>query len=130
MGYAPRAPPGASVRGAGTIPPGLHGIVQTRGATAELDAVDAAVLAVARGASVELPRARPPALGNPETDDFGWIIGQFALLGRTEIVRALLDAGWDVDTRGWSNFTPLDQAAMHGRRATSALLVERGANLS
>lgn len=105
-------------------------LLEARGATAELDAVDAAVLAVARGESVELPRARPPALGNPETDDYGWIIGQFALLDRTEIVRALLDAGWDVDTRGWSNFTPLDQAGMHGRRATSTLLVERGANLS
>jgi hypothetical protein len=44
-------------------------------------------------------------------------------------VRALLDTGLGVDTRGWSNFTPLDQAAMHGRTATVQLLVERGANL-
>jgi len=104
-------------------------LLEARGATAELDPVDRAVLAVARGESVELPRARPPALGNPETDDYGWIIGQFALLDRTEIVRALLDHGWAVDTRGWSNFTPLDQAVMHGRRATVELLVGRGASL-
>ena len=104
-------------------------LLEERGATAELDEVDAAVLAVARGESVALPRARPPALGNPETDDYGWIVGQFALLDRLEVVRALLDAGWDVDTRGWSNFTPCDQAAMHGRRETVRFLVERGANL-
>jgi hypothetical protein len=30
-----------------------------------------------------------------------------------ECARLLLDAGLPVDTRGWSNFTPLDQAAMH-----------------
>ena len=105
-------------------------LLESLGATAALDAVDEAVLAVARGESVELPRARPPALGNPETDDYGWILGQFALLDRTEIVRALLDAGMHVDTRGWSNFTPLDQAAMHGRRATVELLIERGADLT
>ena len=105
-------------------------LLESLGATAELDDVDLAVLAVARGESVDLPRARPPALGNPETDDYGWILGQFALLDRTEIVRALLDAGMDVDTRGWSGFTPLDQAAMHGRRATVELLIERGADLA
>jgi ankyrin repeat protein len=59
----------------------------------------------------------------------GWLLGQLALLGRTDVVRALLDAGLGVDTRGWSNFTPLDQAAMHGRTDTVQLLVERGANL-
>ena len=75
---------------------------------------------------VRAPARRPPALGNPDTDGYGWILGQFALLDRVEIVRTLLDAGMDVDTRGWSNFTPLDQAAMHGRRATVELLIERG----
>lgn len=104
-------------------------LLESLGATAELDEVDAAVLAVARGESVELPRARPPALGNPDTDDYGWIIGQFALLDRIEVVRALLDTGWDVDTRGWSGFTPCDQASMHGRREMVRFLVERGANL-
>ncbi len=87
------------------------------------------MLAVARGESVQLPTAPPPALGNPASDDFGWILGQFALLGQTDIVRALLDSGMPVDTRGWSNFTPLDQAAMHGRTATVRLLLERGADL-
>jgi Ankyrin repeats (many copies) len=29
----------------------------------------------------------------------------------------------------WSNFTPLDQAAMHGRTDTVRLLIERGADL-
>ena len=41
-------------------------LLESLGATAELDEVDAAVLAVARGESVVLPRARPPALGNPD----------------------------------------------------------------
>ncbi len=106
-----------------------HDLLAARGATADLDPVDAAVLAVARGESVRLPTAPPPALGNPAGDDYGWILGQFALLGRTDVVRALLDDGIAVDTRGWSNFTPLDQAAMHGRTDTVALLVERGADL-
>jgi hypothetical protein len=104
-------------------------LLAARGAAADLDPVDAAVLAVARGESVRLPTAPPPALGNPEGTDYGWILGQFALLGRTDVVRALLDAGLHVDTRGWSNFTPLDQAAMHGRTETVRLLIERGADL-
>jgi ankyrin repeat protein len=45
------------------------------------------------------------------------------------VVRALLDSGLPVDTRGWSNFTPLDQAAMHGRTKTVQLLIDRGADL-
>jgi ankyrin repeat protein len=105
-------------------------LLAARGATAELDPVDAAVLAVARGESVRLPSAPPPSLGNPPTRDYGWILGQFALLGRTDVVRSLLDAGMHVDTRGWSNFTPLDQAAMHGRAETVRLLIERGADLT
>ena len=40
-------------------------LLASRGATADLDDVDAAVLAVARGESVRLPAAPPPALGNP-----------------------------------------------------------------
>jgi ankyrin repeat protein len=62
-------------------------------------------------------------------DDYGWILGQFASLGQTDVVRALLDSGVPVDTRGWSSFTPLDQAAMHGRTGTVRLLIERGADL-
>jgi len=104
-------------------------LLESRGATAELDPVDAAVLAVARGESVRLPTAPPPSLGNPRNHDFGWILGQFALLGRTDIVGGLLDSGMPVDKRGWSNFTPLDQAAMHGRTETVRLLIERGADL-
>jgi ankyrin repeat protein len=104
-------------------------LLASHGATAELDRVDAAVLAVARGESVRLPNAPAPALGNPDGDVYGWILGQFALLDRTEVVRALLDSGLPVDTRGWSNFTPLDQAAMHGRTQTVQLLIDRGADL-
>ena len=84
---------------------------------------------MARGESARLPTAPPPALGLPAGDDYGWILGQFALLGRTDIVRALIDSGMHVDTRGWSNFTPLDQAAMHGRSETVQMLIEGGADL-
>ena len=105
-------------------------LLAARGATAELDTVDAAVLAIARGESTRLPDAPPPVLGVPGGDrGYGWILGQFALLGRTDVVRALLDDGMPVDTRGWSDFTPLDQAAMHGRTETVRLLIDRGANL-
>jgi ankyrin repeat protein len=106
-----------------------YDLLASRAATADLDPVDAAVLAVARGESVRLPTAPPPGLGNPPGEDYGWILGQFALLGRADVVRALLDAGMSVDTRGWSGFTPLDQAAMHGRTETVRLLIERGADL-
>ncbi|WP_214316738.1 ankyrin repeat domain-containing protein [Nonomuraea sediminis] len=106
-----------------------YDLLASRGARADLDPVDAAVLAVARGESVRLPTAPPPALGLPDRTDFGWILGQFAVLGRTDVLRALLDAGWPVDTRGWSDFTPLDQAAMHGRADTVRLLIARGADL-
>lgn len=104
-------------------------LLRAHGATAELDDVDAQVLAIARGESTTLPDALPPVLGIPECSGYGWIVGQFALLGRTDVVRALLDSGMPVDTRGWSNFTPLDQAAMHGRTDTVELLVQRGADL-
>lgn len=105
-----------------------YDLLAAHGATAELDAVDTAVLAVARGESVQLPDAPPPMPGTVG-EDYGWVLGQFALLGRTDVVRALLDAGLAVDTRGWSNFTPLDQAAMHGRTQTVQLLIERDADL-
>jgi ankyrin repeat protein len=98
-------------------------------ATADLDPVDAAVLAIARGESAQPPKARPPALGMASDSDYRWILGQFALLGQTHVVRALLDAGMPVDSRGWSNFTPLDQAAMNGRTETVRLLIDRGADL-
>ena len=107
-----------------------YDLLLARGAVADLDPVDRAVLAVARGESVELPRAVSPVLGTPEGDDFGWILGQFAVLGRTDVVAALLDAGMAVDTRGWSGFTPLYQAAMQRRTAVVRLLVERGADLA
>jgi Ankyrin repeats (3 copies) len=41
-----------------------YDLLAARGATAELDAVDAAVLAVARGESVTLPQAPPPSAGS------------------------------------------------------------------
>jgi hypothetical protein len=104
-------------------------LLAARGATADLDPVDSAVLAIARGESVHLPDAVPPALGMASSNDYRWILGQFALLGQARVVRALLDAGMPVDSRGWSNFTPLELAAMTGRTETVRLLVGRGADL-
>lgn len=98
------------------------------GATAELDPVDLAMLAIARGESAEVPDALSPSLGHPRNQ--GWVLGAFCVLGRTDVVRNLLDSGMGVDTRGWSNFTPIDQAAMHGRTETVRLLIERGADLT
>jgi ankyrin repeat protein len=106
-----------------------YDLLVAAGAHADLDPVETAVLTVARGESVRLPATNPPLPGIP-CDDSGWLLGQFALLGRVDVVRALLDAGMDVDTRGWSGFTPLDQAAMHGRTEVVRLLVERGADLA
>ncbi|MEJ7704271.1 MAG: ankyrin repeat domain-containing protein [Geodermatophilaceae bacterium] len=102
-----------------------YDLLAARGATAELSPVATAVLAVARGESAQLPAEPPPLPGIPSID-YSWILGQFALLGRVEIVQSLLDAGLAVDSRGWSNFTPLDQAAMHGRVEIVRLLIDRG----
>ena len=106
-----------------------HDLLAAHGATADLDPVDNAVLAVARGDSVALPTALPPAKGIPDHTDYGWLLAQLAGLGSTDIVRALLDTGLPIDTRGWSNFTPLEAAAMHGRIDTVQLLIDRGADL-
>jgi hypothetical protein len=106
-----------------------YDLLVSRGATAELTEAAAATLAVARGQSTQLPEGPAPMPG-VAGDGPSWVLGQLALLGRTEIVGALLDAGADVDARGWSNFTPLDQAAMHGRADTVRLLVHRGADVS
>jgi ankyrin repeat protein len=106
-----------------------YDLLVANGAHADLDGVEEAVLALARGGSAALPAASPPLPGIPG-DSHGWLLGQFALLGRIDVVRRLLDDGWGVDTRGWSGFTPLDQAAMHGRLDTARLLVERGADLA
>ena len=54
------------------------------GAAGEPDAIGAAVLAVARGESVVLPDEPPPMPGIPGSD-YRWILGQLALLGRTEV---------------------------------------------
>ena len=105
-------------------------LLRAHGGTAELEPVDAAVLAVARGEATRLPSAPAPVLGVPDPTGCGWLLGQFALLGRTDVVRNLLDAGMDVDSRGWSNFTPLDQAAMHGRAEVVTLLIARGADVA
>jgi ankyrin repeat protein len=105
-----------------------YDLLVAEGATAELDAVETAVLAVARGESARLPPPGPRPPGVPHGS--GWLLGQFAQLGRVDVVRSLLDAGMHVDTRGWSGFTPLDQAAMHGRTDVVRLLVEQGADLT
>ena len=84
--------------------------------------------AAAKKTTPEPVTTGPPMPGIPGADS-RWLLGQFALLGRLDVVRALLDAAVPVDSRGWSNFTPLDQAAMHGRLDVVRLLVERGADL-
>lgn len=50
-------------------------------------------------------------MGIGSGDDYRWILGQFAALGRTEVVEALLDADMAADALGWSNFTPLAAGA-------------------
>lgn len=105
-----------------------YDLLRARGAEAELSPTALAVLRVAHGESDRLPHEPPPLPGFP-TADHRWLLGQFAQLGRTAVVRKLLDAGVDVDARGWSNLTPLDLAAMHGRAETVRLLVKRGADL-
>jgi ankyrin repeat protein len=106
-----------------------YDLLAAHGARGELDQVQAAVLAVARGQAAVLPAAPPPLPGIPGPDS-RWLLGQFALLNQIEVVRTLLDGGLDVDSAGWSGFTPLKQAAMHGRAAMVALLIERGGDVN
>jgi ankyrin repeat protein len=86
---------------------------QSRGATADLDPVDAAALAVARGESVRLPKAAPPSLGNPASDDFGWIldcsvetvVGEDEVVStRSELAEHGSDDGWTLES--WNAAPP------------------------
>ena len=53
----------------------------------------------------------------------------FAQRGDVETLRALLDAGCDVDERDFSGFTPLMVAAREGHADCARLLLQRGADL-
>lgn len=89
-----------------------HDLLAAYRATADLDAVDTAVLAIARGESVRLPTAPPPAKGIHASSDYGWILAQFAGLGRTDTVRLLIDRGADLHDHAFDDDgpTPLDCA--------------------
>ena len=52
-----------------------------------------------------------------------------AAAGNTEAVRVMLDAGFDIETRGDYRGTALHHAAWQGHLETVRLLVERGASL-
>jgi ankyrin repeat protein len=87
------------------------------------------VLAAGLGRLDDARRMLPAA--DPESRHRALALG--ALLGRTETVRLLLDAGEDPNRNNpegmHSGATPLHHAAFHGHRQVVELLVDRGARL-
>jgi len=60
---------------------------------------------------------------------YGAPINVAAALGFPEIVVALLDAGADLQTRGFGGVSPLHEAVLSGKSTIVKILVERGAKL-
>lgn len=73
-------------------------------------------------------------------DEQGWTpLSVASEIGRTEMVKLLLEAGADPNCRytGWppfvpphENFTPLMSAALHGHEKTAEVLIDAGADIS
>ncbi|XP_028849015.1 ankyrin repeat domain-containing protein SOWAHC-like isoform X1 [Denticeps clupeoides] len=66
-----------------------------------------------------------PALANKKDFISGFTALHWAAKhGNTEMVRAMVDAGADVNTKAHGGYTPLHIAALHGHRHVADLLVE------
>lgn len=108
-------------------------VLVAHGASVEMDPSDRFLAACAAGdaATVQsLLAERPGILGELSAEDRAAIV-EAAAAGNTEGVRTMLDAGFDVDTRGmtWEE-GPIHRAAMDGRFETVRLLLDRGADLT
>src|SRR5690348_10672045 len=57
-------------------------------------------------------------------------LGEAARMGQVESVRALIDAGADVDVIDYRNETPLLLACLFDQPQSVKLLIERGANVN
>lgn len=93
------------------------------GASVELTEEAKAMAALARGEAGELARALVQNRGEcylPEAASYGHAVA----------VRALLDLGVPIGSRGMAGGTPLHQACWHGHAEVVDLLVERGAELN
>ena len=53
-----------------------------------------------------------------------------AHVGDLEKVKELLQAGGDINAKGWRGTTPLDRAAAYGHREVVAFLIEEGADIA
>lgn len=106
-------------------------LFERHGADPALDPVSTFIAFCARGDSDRahaLLAAQPDLPARLTREDRGVIV-HLAADGNTTGVRALLDAGFGIETTGDWGGTPLHHAAWHGRAETVALLIERGANL-
>lgn len=105
-------------------------LLRARGANAELSDVDALVAAWADGGKKvrrETSRAVQERMRSPENAK---LLPDLAQNHATGSVRALLDAGVPIDTRGDMGETALHWACWKGYADLAKLLVERGASLT
>jgi uncharacterized protein len=96
----------------------------------EIDVFEAA--ATGRTARLTELLSKDPSLANAHSHDGFTPLGFAAFFGQPEIVKALLDAGADVNvpSRESMKVTPLASAAAAKQTEIARLLIERGANVN
>jgi predicted component of type VI protein secretion system len=75
---------------------------------------------VAEAFQQETPKAKAPVIS----------ILNSVLSGNIQAIKQHLDAGTDVNAKGWGEWTPLHVAAVEGQKETAELLIANGADVS
>ncbi|MBI1388066.1 MAG: hypothetical protein GC154_06420 [bacterium] len=101
------------------------------GADTQISARDRFLASCSRGdeAAIHAQLAASPSLIESLTPNEMHVIANAAQQGRLNTLRTLLDAGFDVNSRGEHGGTPLHWAAWFGRIDALRLLLNRGASM-
>ncbi|MEM7445835.1 MAG: ankyrin repeat domain-containing protein [Pseudomonadota bacterium] len=105
--------------------------IADRGATTSLSPVDRLIAACAAGDADTVRRllAQDPAVADSLSPTEKRILVDAAFRGEATTVSLLLDAGFDIETRGDGDGTALHHAGNQGQAETVALLIDRGADI-
>lgn len=74
------------------------------------------------------PQLAPDQRALPSSERLQQLLHEAARLGRDDVIPALVQAGADVEALDAKGFTPLILASYNGRAATTALLLDLGAD--